>query len=111
MAFANKYFTNDYVVVNKKVGEDKNITKVPKPTKSLTPEMYYSIKDIEGNTYIPFEMTNGGTKLSSDAQGLFFDFYSDGLPAGKLLTFNYFVVDRGSEYVVEDKGAKFIVEK
>lgn len=35
VAFANKYFTNDYVVVNKKVGEDKNITKVPKPT--ITP--------------------------------------------------------------------------
>jgi hypothetical protein len=73
--------------------------------------MYYSIKDIEGNTYIPFEITNGGTQLSSDAQGPFFDFYSDGLPSGKLLTFNYFVVDRGSEYVVEDKDAKFIVEK
>lgn len=35
VAFANKYFTNDYVVVNKKVGEDKNIVKVPKP--AITP--------------------------------------------------------------------------
>ena len=110
----SKYYTNSSYRV-RVFAYDSNYepsaTKVPKPTKSLTPEMYYSIKDIEGNTYIPFEMTNGGTKLSSDAQGLFFDFYSDGLPAGKLLTFNYFVVDRGSEYVVEDKGAKFIVEK
>jgi hypothetical protein len=110
----SKYYTNSSYRV-RVFAYDSNYepsaTKVPKPTKSLTPEMYYSIKDIEGNTYIPFEMTNGGTKLSSDTQGLFFDFYSDGLPAGKLLTFNYFVVDRGSEYVVEDKGAKFIVEK
>lgn len=33
--FANKYLTNDYVVVYKKIGEDKNITKVPKP--AITP--------------------------------------------------------------------------
>jgi predicted Zn-dependent peptidase len=35
MEFANKYFTNDYVVVNKKSGEDKSIVKVPKP--NITP--------------------------------------------------------------------------
>ncbi|MCF8448651.1 MAG: insulinase family protein [Taibaiella sp.] len=32
IAFANKYFGENYVVVYKKKGEDKNITKVPKPT-------------------------------------------------------------------------------
>lgn len=90
---------------------EPSATRVPKPTKSAKPEMYYSVKDIEGNTYIPFETANGGTRMSSDAAGLFFDFYTDGLPAGKLLTFNYFVIDKGSEYVVEDKGTKFIVEK
>ncbi len=31
VAFANQFFTNDYVVINKKIGEDKEITKVPKP--------------------------------------------------------------------------------
>lgn len=90
---------------------EPSATRIPKPTKSLTPEMYYSIKDIEGNTYVPFEMVNKGTQLSSDSGGLFFDFYTDGLPSGKLLTFDYFVIDKGSEYIVEDKGAKFIVEK
>lgn len=35
VAFANKYFTNDYVVINKNKGEDKSIVKVPKP--AITP--------------------------------------------------------------------------
>lgn len=35
VAFANKYLNNDYVVVYKKIGEDKNIVKVPKP--AITP--------------------------------------------------------------------------
>jgi len=48
--------------------------------------------------------------LSIDGGGLFFDFYTDGLPVGKLLTFDYLVVDRGSEYIVEDKNVRFAVE-
>ncbi len=35
VAFANKYFTNDYVVIYKRVGEDKSVVKVPKP--EITP--------------------------------------------------------------------------
>jgi predicted Zn-dependent peptidase len=35
VAFANKAYTNDYVVVNKNVGEDKGTAKVPKP--EITP--------------------------------------------------------------------------
>ena len=31
ITFANKYFADNYVVINKRKGEDKNITKVPKP--------------------------------------------------------------------------------
>ena len=33
--FANTYFTNDYVIVYKRVGEDKSVVKVPKP--EITP--------------------------------------------------------------------------
>ncbi len=35
MDFANKYYTNDYVVVYKKIGEDKSIKKIDKP--EITP--------------------------------------------------------------------------
>lgn len=35
ISFANKYFTNDYVVIYKRNGEDKSVVKVPKP--EITP--------------------------------------------------------------------------
>jgi hypothetical protein len=81
-----------------------------KPTKSQLPETYYSVKDFEGSTYIPYERIYGGTRLSTDSGGLFFDLYTDGLPKGRLLTIDYFVIDKGTQYIVEDKNTKFIVE-
>lgn len=86
-------------------------TRIPKSSKSAIPETYFSIKDIDGNVYIPFERENGGTRLSVDEFGMFFDMFTDGLPSGRLLTIQYLVIDLGSEYIVDDKNAKFIVEK
>lgn len=86
-------------------------TRIPKPSKSAIPETYFSVKDIDGNVYIPFERENGSTRLSADEFGMFFDMFTDGLPSGKLLTIQYLVIDLGSEYIVDDKNAKFIVEK
>jgi len=86
-------------------------TRIPKSSKSAIPETYFSIKDIDGNVYIPFERNNGGTRLSVDEYGMFFDLFTDGLPRGRLLTIQYLVIDLESEYIVDDKNAKFIVEK
>jgi hypothetical protein len=85
-------------------------TRVPKPTKSASPETYYRVRDLDGKVYIPFERNSGGTKLSVDSGGMFFDLHTDGLPRGRLLTLDYLVIDRGSEYIVEDKNVRFTVE-
>jgi len=85
-------------------------SRIPKPTVSSTPETYFRVKDIEGNVYVPFERQHNGTRLSSDSSGLFFDLHTDGLPKGRLLTIDYLVIDRGSEYIVEDKNVRFTVE-
>jgi hypothetical protein len=89
---------------------EPSASKVPKPTRSQMPESYFRIRDLDGSVYIPFERTNGGTRLSTDSEGLFFDLYTDGLPKGRLLTIDYLIIDRGSEYIVDDKNARFIVE-
>ena len=89
---------------------ESSSTRVPKPTKSATPRSYYRVRDVEGRIYVPFETENDGTRLSFDEGGLFFDLYTDNLPRGKLLTLDYFVIDKGSEYIVEDKNARFTVE-
>lgn len=81
-----------------------------KPTKSVVTEAYFSVKDIEGNVIIPFEKKNNGTRMSYDENGMFFDLYTFGFPSGRLMSFEYLVIDRDSEYVVEDKNVKFVVE-
>ena len=85
-------------------------SRVPKPTRSESPEIYFRLKDTDGRVYIPFERQNGGTRLSADIDGLFFDFYTDGLPSGRLFTMDYLIVDRGSEYIIEDRNVRFTVE-
>jgi hypothetical protein len=89
---------------------EPSAAKVPKPTKSQMPETYFRVRDLDGSIYVPFERTNGGTRLSTDSDGMFFDLYTDGLPKGRLLTIDYLIIDRSSEYIVEDKNARFIVE-
>jgi hypothetical protein len=88
---------------------DPSASRISKPTRSSLPEMYFRIKDLEGEVYVPFERANGGTRLSTDSDGLFFDIFTDGLPEGKTLTIDYLVVDRGAEYIIEDKNARFSV--
>ena len=89
---------------------EPSATKVQKSTKSLYPEIYYSVKDIEGNVYVPFQRTKNGTRVSNGSDNLFFDLHTDGLPQGKILTFDYLVIDRGVEHIIEDKNVKFKVE-
>lgn len=89
---------------------EPSATKVQKSTKSLYPEIYFSVKDLDGNVYVPFQRTKNGTRVSNGSDSLYFDLYTDGLPQGKILTFEYLVIDRGSEQIIEDKNAKFKVE-
>ena len=88
---------------------DPAASRVSRPTRSSLPEAYYRIKDLEGQIYIPFERENGGTRLSTDTNGLFFDLFTDGLPSGKILTIDYLIVDQQTEYIVEDKNVRFSV--
>lgn len=89
---------------------EPTVVRVPKSIKSLYPETYYRIRDIEGEVYIPFDKMGGSTRLSNDEGGMFFNLYTDGLPEGRLLTIDYLIFDRGNEYIVEDKNVKFTVE-
>jgi hypothetical protein len=87
-----------------------SVSKFSKPINNVITTVFYQIRDDEGHIIIPFEKDNNATRLSSDENGMYFDMHTHGFPTGKLLTIDYFVNDRGSEYVIEDKNAKFVVE-
>jgi len=68
VAFANQYLTNDYVVINKKIGEDKSAQKIVKP--EITP---VSVNRGEASTFVK-EMLE---KPAPDIKPVFIDYEKD----------------------------------
>ncbi|MES2560892.1 MAG: insulinase family protein [Bacteroidota bacterium] len=66
--FANKYFTNDQVIIYKRTGEDKNVVKVPKP--EITPV------DVNRDDMSPFVRGVIDSKVE-DIKPVFIDFNKD----------------------------------
>ncbi len=82
-------------------------------TKSVVlQEVYYRVRDADsGDILIPYEKNKNGTRLSSDSEGMFFDFYMYNLFPGRVYTFDFFVKDRGVEFVVDDVGTRFRLDE
>lgn len=100
VAFANQYYTNDFVVVNKRVGEDKSVKKIDKP--EITPV------SVNRDDMSPFVKQLTETKVEK-IKPVFIDFTKDVVqkPVGKDNTLYYVPnKDNGlfSMYYVLDMG-------
>ena len=86
-------------------------TKTPIETKSqIFTEMFYRVRDYDsGDIIIPFDSTSNSTLLSTDADGMYFDFFMDNLQRGRTYTFDFEIIDHGSEQVFTEVAAKFRV--
>lgn len=74
-------------------------------------EMYYRVKDFQdGRVIVPFDYTTNSTKLSSDSQGMYFDFFMDSLPRGRTYVFEFLIRLNNIDTVIADAASKFIVE-
>ena len=98
-----KVFVRDFNAEQKKF-------KLPIEIKSLVLEkVYYRIRDIEsGKVYVPFKSSNNGTRLSSDSEGLYFEFYMD-LPKGRSFTIDFLIKDGGIDLIQEASNVRFRV--
>jgi len=73
-------------------------------------EMYYRVRDVvDGKIIIDFDKVNNSTKLSTDEDGMFFDFYTDSLPKGRTYAFDFLIRRNGRDTVVKDAASKFKV--
>jgi len=74
-------------------------------------EMYFRVRDfITGEIVVPFDTDNHSTRLSSDKNGMYFDFFMDTLPPGRTYVFDFLIQNMGFDTVIDDAAAKFIVE-
>ena len=77
--------------------------------------MYYRILDNNtGDIIIPFDTSSGlgkaATKLSTDSNGMYFDFYMSDLFVGRSYKVEFQVVDRGMTQIIDDVGIFFRVD-
>ncbi|HAI37040.1 MAG TPA: hypothetical protein DCM40_02310, partial [Maribacter sp.] len=71
-------------------------------------EMFYRIRDVaDGKIVIDFDKENSSTKLSTDRDGMFFTFYTDSLPSGRVYAFDFLIRRNGRDTVIRDAASKF----
>jgi hypothetical protein len=91
------------------VGKQIVATKIPFETVSeIFTDMHYRIRDFETDEVIvPFDTDSKGTLLSTDSDGMYFDFYMDSLAPGRTYIFDFLIKDEGTDLVFSDVAAKF----
>tara|TARA_R110000851_G_scaffold107051_3_gene227052 strand:+ start:8199 stop:9734 length:1536 start_codon:yes stop_codon:yes gene_type:complete len=73
-------------------------------------EAYYQVRDLStGQKVIPFNETNNSTRISADINGMYFDFSTTGLPAGRSYTFDI-RVKLGQQYTIYETNTSFRIE-
>lgn len=81
-----------------------------KRTSEVFDKMYYRVKDRDTGTIVfDFGESDRSTKISTDNQGMFFDFKFSPLPKGRTYVFEFLVVHRGLRLIVEDSRGNFRV--
>ena len=90
---------------------DKDIVYVKTPFEKKSQifnNMYYRVVDaLDGSIIIDFDKSFKSTKLSTDNDGMFFNFYTDSLPKGRLYQFEFLITRNNSDTVIRDAASKF----
>ncbi len=94
------------------IDRDVVFRKLPFETESqIFTKMYYRVRDvISDEVVIPFDKKTNSTILSTDSNGMYFDFYMDSLSKGRLYTIDFLIRDLGEDLIFTDVAAKFRVE-
>lgn len=83
--------------------------KLPIEKKSeIFQNMWFRVRDaFDGTIIIPFDTATNSTKLSTDNDGMFFSFYTDSLPPGKVYSFDFLIRRNNADTVIKDAASKF----
>ena len=71
-------------------------------------KVYYQIFDkMTGNVVIPYDNIDDSTRLSTDSQGMFFDFKMQSLVPGHTYGFQFLIMERGQSYISSEDDTYF----
>jgi len=111
----DRYEENDFIRIRLFIeNADREVvfTKGPidKPSE-IFENVHYSVKDaISGTIIIPFDTSSNSTRLSTDSEGMYYDFYMSNLPRGRSYSFEYLVKQGNTNTYITDAASKFIVQ-
>jgi hypothetical protein len=93
--------------------EQNSPVKVPiKLSPVIFDEVYYQVRSVnDGKLIISFGESDNSTRVSTDSEGMFFDFHMDALFLNRTYVFEFLIIDRGRRHVVTNKNLQFVVEK
>jgi hypothetical protein len=73
--------------------------------------MFYRVRDFQTKeTIIDFDTVGNSTRLSTDSNGMYFEFFVDSLPRGRTYVFDFLVKKAGFDTIVTDAASKFRVD-
>jgi hypothetical protein len=86
--------------------------KLPREKKSqIYKKMFYRVRDFQTKeTIIDFDTVGNSTRLSTDSNGMYFEFFVDSLPRGRTYVFDFLVKKAGFDTIVTDAASKFRVD-
>ena len=93
------------------IGEEDDPVKIPIRRETVIFEnVFYRVVDVDSNELIfDFGEKDNSTRVSTDGNGMFFDFHMDVLPAGRSYTFEYLIDDQQTRKIVKDRNVIFRV--
>ena len=72
--------------------------------------IYYQVVDrVTEKVILKYDDTNDSTRVSTDSNGMFFDFKMQALLPGRSYAFDFYIIERGSSYLTRDRGTVFTV--
>ena len=94
------------------IGENNQSTKTPYRLKSIIyDEVYYQVADrVTEKVILEYDKINKSTLVSTDSDGMFFDFKMQALVPGRSYAFDFYIVDRGISYLFKNRDAFFVVK-
>ena len=114
---ANQYYKKDTVRFRlygrDLIAENNTPVRTPYNLPSVIFEkVYYQVVDrVTDKVILAYDDTNDSTKVSTDTDGMFFDFKIQSLIAGRSYSFDFYIKDRGSSYLVKNRDTAFVVKE
>ena len=73
--------------------------------------VYYQVVDrVTGNVVLAYDAVSDTTRVSTDGGGMFFDFKMQALVPGRSYMFDFYVIERGTSYLVRNQDVIFAVQ-